>query len=92
VHAVINLPIPENAGRFSSGYKTGGHSSSAQLHRVILVSACIRLIKCYALNTWGNGGIVPLLLNSKLGGDKQPVSLPGRFVSRKRAPWPYIAW
>jgi hypothetical protein len=34
VNAVINLRVPRNAGRLSSGFITGGLSSSAQLHRV----------------------------------------------------------
>jgi hypothetical protein len=34
VNAVINLLVLLNAGKFSSCYKTGGHSRSAQLHTV----------------------------------------------------------
>jgi hypothetical protein len=34
VNAVINLRIPLNAGKLSSGYTTGDLSSSAQLHSV----------------------------------------------------------
>jgi hypothetical protein len=33
VNAITNLRVPQNAGRFSSGFTTGGLSSSAQLHR-----------------------------------------------------------
>jgi hypothetical protein len=33
VNAVMNLRVEYNAGKLSSGYKTGGLSSSAQLHR-----------------------------------------------------------
>jgi hypothetical protein len=36
VNAVMNLRVPENAGKFSSGCTTGGLSSTAQLHRVSL--------------------------------------------------------
>jgi hypothetical protein len=34
VKAVMNLQVPRNAGRCSSGYTTGGLPSSAQLHIV----------------------------------------------------------
>jgi hypothetical protein len=34
VNAVINLWVPQNAGKLSSGSRTGGFSSSAQLHTV----------------------------------------------------------
>jgi hypothetical protein len=34
VNAVMNLRVPQNAGKLSSSYTTGGLSSSAQLHRV----------------------------------------------------------
>jgi hypothetical protein len=34
VNAVMNLRVPYNAGKLSSGLTTGGLSSSAQLHRV----------------------------------------------------------
>jgi hypothetical protein len=34
VNAVMNLRVPENAGKLSSGYIIGGLSSSSQLHRV----------------------------------------------------------
>jgi hypothetical protein len=34
VNSVMNLRGPCNAGKLSSGYTTGGLSSSAQLHRV----------------------------------------------------------
>jgi hypothetical protein len=34
VNAVMNLRVPENAGTVSSGFTTGGLSSSAQLHTV----------------------------------------------------------
>jgi hypothetical protein len=32
VNAVMNLLVPENAGKLSSGYMIGGLSSSSQLH------------------------------------------------------------
>jgi hypothetical protein len=32
VNAVMNLRVPQNAGKLSSGYITGGLLSSAQLH------------------------------------------------------------
>jgi hypothetical protein len=35
MNVVMNLQVPYNAGNFLSGCKTGGLSSSAQLHRVI---------------------------------------------------------
>jgi hypothetical protein len=35
VIAVMNLRVAQNAGRFCSGFTTGGLSSSAQLHIVI---------------------------------------------------------
>jgi hypothetical protein len=31
VNAVINLRVPQNAGKLSSGFTTGGLSSSAQI-------------------------------------------------------------
>jgi hypothetical protein len=34
VNAVMNLRVPQNAGKLSSGYTIGGLSSSAQLHGV----------------------------------------------------------
>jgi hypothetical protein len=34
VNAVMNLRVLSNAGELSSGYTTGGLSSSAQLYRV----------------------------------------------------------
>jgi hypothetical protein len=34
VNAVMNLWVPLNAGKLSSGFTTGGLSSSAQLHRI----------------------------------------------------------
>jgi hypothetical protein len=34
VNVVMNLPVPQNAGKLSSGYTIGGLSSSAQLHLV----------------------------------------------------------
>jgi hypothetical protein len=34
VNAIMDLRVPENAGKLSSGLITGGLSSSAQLHRV----------------------------------------------------------
>jgi hypothetical protein len=34
VNSVLNLRVPCNAGKLSSGLTTGGLSSSAQLHRV----------------------------------------------------------
>jgi hypothetical protein len=33
VNATINLAVPENAGKLSRDYKTGGLSSSVPLHR-----------------------------------------------------------
>jgi hypothetical protein len=34
VNAVMNLQVPYDAGKLSSGYTTGGLSSSAQIHTV----------------------------------------------------------
>jgi hypothetical protein len=34
VSAIINPRIPQNTGKLSSGYTTGGLSSSAQFHRI----------------------------------------------------------
>jgi hypothetical protein len=34
VNAVMNLRVPRNAGKLSSGFTTGGLSSSAQFQRV----------------------------------------------------------
>jgi hypothetical protein len=34
VNAVLNLRVPYNAGKPSSGYMIGGLSSSSQFHRV----------------------------------------------------------
>jgi hypothetical protein len=33
VNSVLNLRVPCNAGKLSSGFTTGGLSGSAQLHR-----------------------------------------------------------
>jgi hypothetical protein len=38
VNSVLNLRVPWNAGKFLSGYATGGLSSSAQL-RIVSYSA-----------------------------------------------------
>jgi hypothetical protein len=41
VNSVLNLRVPWNAGKLSSGLTSGGHSGSAQLHIVsylVLVS------------------------------------------------------
>jgi hypothetical protein len=37
VNSVLNLRVPYNAGKLSSGPKTNGLSNSAQLHRVSLL-------------------------------------------------------
>jgi hypothetical protein len=37
VNAVMNLWVPQNAGKLSSGYMIGGLSSSSQFHRVSLL-------------------------------------------------------
>jgi hypothetical protein len=34
VNAVMNLRVPQNAGKLSSSFTAGGLSSSAQLHKV----------------------------------------------------------
>jgi hypothetical protein len=34
VKAVMNLRVPQNAEKLSSGYTTGGLSSNTRLHRV----------------------------------------------------------
>jgi hypothetical protein len=34
VNSVMNFRVPQNVGKMSSGFTTGGLSSSAQLHRV----------------------------------------------------------
>jgi hypothetical protein len=34
VNSVLNLRVPQNAGKLWSGLTTGDHASSAQLHRV----------------------------------------------------------
>jgi hypothetical protein len=38
INVAMNLRVPLNAGKLSSGYTTGGLSSSVQLHTVSLVS------------------------------------------------------
>jgi hypothetical protein len=38
VNLVLNLRVPRNAGKLSSGLASSGLSSSAQLHRVSLAS------------------------------------------------------
>jgi D-Tyr-tRNAtyr deacylase len=46
VNAIINLGVPENAGKLSSVQTTGGLSSSVQLYRVsqfTLVAALFQL-------------------------------------------------
>jgi hypothetical protein len=54
VSAVMNLRVPSNAGKLSSGYTTGGLSSSAQFHRVSsLVSSLV---------SWLVGWLVGLLV------------------------------
>jgi hypothetical protein len=37
VNAVLNLRVPRNAGKLSSGYIIGGLSSSSQFHEVSLL-------------------------------------------------------
>jgi hypothetical protein len=37
VNAVMNLRIPSNAGKLSSGYIIGGLWSSSQFHRVSII-------------------------------------------------------
>jgi hypothetical protein len=37
VNAIMNLRVPENAGKLWSGFTTGGLSSSAQLHKVCFI-------------------------------------------------------
>jgi hypothetical protein len=44
VYEVINLQVPQNAGKLSSGFTTGGLSSSAQLHRVSFVITSFELL------------------------------------------------
>jgi hypothetical protein len=39
VNSVLNLRVPRNAGKLSTGLTTGGLSSSAQLHRVTNVTS-----------------------------------------------------
>jgi hypothetical protein len=39
VNSVLNLRVPWNAGKLSSGLTSSGLSGSAQLHREILLSA-----------------------------------------------------
>jgi hypothetical protein len=39
VNMVLNLQIPQNAGKFLSGCTTGGLSSSAQLHQLVMLEA-----------------------------------------------------
>jgi hypothetical protein len=34
VNSILNLRVPQNAGKLLSGLTTGGLSTSAQLHRV----------------------------------------------------------
>jgi hypothetical protein len=42
VNTVMNLQVPQNAGKLSSGHTTGGFLSSARLNRVTLVSFSCR--------------------------------------------------
>jgi hypothetical protein len=41
VKAVMNLRVPENAGKLLSGCTSGGLSSSGQLHRDISITHCV---------------------------------------------------
>jgi hypothetical protein len=41
VNSVLNLWVPINAGKLSSGLTSSGPSSSAQLHRVSYVNVSI---------------------------------------------------
>jgi hypothetical protein len=43
VNAVMNLRLPLNDGRISSGFVTGGLSSSVQFHRVKCSGYCMDL-------------------------------------------------
>jgi hypothetical protein len=40
VETVLNLYSPQHSEKFLSGFTSGGLSSSAQLHRVILFRTC----------------------------------------------------
>jgi hypothetical protein len=46
VNAIINLPVPYKAGKFSSDCTTGGLSSSAQLHRVSYMKQWLSAQQC----------------------------------------------
>jgi hypothetical protein len=39
VNAVMNLRVPKNAGKLSSGYTIGVPSSSPQFHKVLVISS-----------------------------------------------------
>jgi hypothetical protein len=45
VNAVMNLRVPKNVGKLSSGCTTCGLSSSAQLHRVMDFVKVVHLIQ-----------------------------------------------
>jgi hypothetical protein len=44
VKEVMNLRVPRNAGKLSSGFTTGGLSSSAQLHIVLAVIISVGIV------------------------------------------------
>jgi hypothetical protein len=50
VNSVLNLRVPKNAGKLSSGLTSSGPSSSAQLHRVsyktTLLCVCLCVCVC----------------------------------------------
>jgi hypothetical protein len=54
VNTVLNLWVPQNAGKYLSGYTTSGISSSAHLRGVIIIIIIIIIINgpialCWAL-------------------------------------------
>jgi hypothetical protein len=50
VNSVINLRVPQDAGKLSSGLRTGGLSSSAQLHRVTYLVSYSTLLQIHFNN------------------------------------------
>jgi hypothetical protein len=65
VNSVLNLRVPWNSGKLSSGLTTGSLSSSAQLHRVSRFGS--RILSPYSYSNGSNRKIrsLSLILNSR---------------------------
>jgi hypothetical protein len=61
VNSALNLRVPWNAGKLSSGLTTGGLSSSAQLHRVSLDTWSVLTCGWWKTRGFGDSDVGPAL-------------------------------